>query len=132
MGLAPSPLPVSEKPLESTTVDPGPEWTEVLQTILQSLTTLGRWVETVNTHLVRLAEKPHGREANSERELLKEELEKVLKEIGGVKAEAESLEAAEFRRLLGKLRIKQTKILLRMGSNPNNDSKEDDLFGLLH
>ena len=40
--------------------------------------------------------------------------------------------AAELRRTLGKLRIKQTKILLRMGTNPNNDSKEDDLFGLLH
>ncbi len=143
----PPPWLVSENPLEQvpaqpaptqpgtaqpSTADPGPEYAEVLQTILQSLSTLSHWVENVNAHLVRLYERPHGREANSERELLKEELDHVLTEIARVKSEAENLEAAELRRKLGKLRIKQTKILLRMGSNPSSDSKEDDLFGLLH
>jgi len=104
----------------------------VLQTILESLSTLSHWVENVNTHLVRLSEKSNGSSANSEREFLKEELDRVLTEIAKVKSEADKLEAAELRRQLGKLRVRQTKILLRMGSNPNSDSKENDLFGLLH
>jgi len=125
-------VPAGPVPAEPVLAEPGPEYTEVLQTILQSLSTLSHWVENVNTHLVRLAEKQHSREPNSERDLLKVELDRVLKEIARVKSEAEILEAAELRRQLGKLRVKQTKILLRMGSNPNSDSKEDDLFGLLH
>ena len=126
------PVPAESASAQQVPVEPGPEYTEVLQTILQSLSTLSHWVENVNAHLVRLSERPYGRESNSERDLLKEELDRVLTEIDRVKSEAETLEAAEFRRTLGKLRIKQTKILLRMGTNPNNDSKEDDLFGLLH
>ena len=123
---------VSENPTEPLPVEPGPEYTVVLKTILESLSTLSHWVENVNTHLVRLAEKSNGSSANSEREFLKGELDRVLTEIARVKSEAETLEAAELRRQLGKLRVRQTKILLRMGSNPNSDSKEDDLFGLLH
>ena len=126
------PAPVQPGSTQPASAAPGPEYTEILQTILQSLSTLSHWVENVNAHLVRLSERPYGRESNSERDLLKEELDRILTEIDRVKSEAETLEAAEFRRTLGKLRIKQTKILLRMGTNPSNDSKEDDLFGLLH
>ncbi len=123
-----------EDPAKSTGIEQSPEWALVLQKLLESLTTLSGWVESVNSHLAQLEARLPGSGKKNEFELLQEELDVVLDEISRVKAGATDLQTTQFHKSLGQLRMRQAKILLRLGSkapgaSPNAD---DDLFGLLH